>query len=203
MTRLSILLLLCSSLLFGEVTVGDANTKTMRVTGVSPGSQMYKIGAGLANTMGISFGAEDDPFNANYMAIRGTSSNTRLNARTTLELGYNNIIQMTMGYSGIEMNAGGPGFSGHTIFSNTTTAWQARLGSLLKITLEGNSSGSISGVLDGQIFYVLVCQDATGGHSYDFPSQFHGEGAEGTGANECSGQIFACFTTSDCCWCRG
>lgn len=69
--------------------------------------------------------------------------------------------------------------------------FDASLGDTQKITLAGNvSSSTLSNAGAGQRINFIVCQDASGGHSFTWPANVKGGMTIGSAASKCSSQDF-------------
>jgi hypothetical protein len=75
-------------------------------------------------------------------------------------------------------------------FSSTPT-FDASLGNTQKITLTGNvTSSTLSNAVAGQAINFLVCQDATGGRTFVWPTNIKGGMTIGSTASKCNAQTF-------------
>jgi hypothetical protein len=74
---------------------------------------------------------------------------------------------------------------------SATPSFDAGTASTFKITLSGNvTSSTLSNVVAGQALNFVICQDATGGRTFAWPSNVKGGVAVGQGAGKCSAQSF-------------
>jgi hypothetical protein len=84
-----------------------------------------------------------------------------------------------------------------TITASSTPAIVASNGGLQTITLNANSTPTISGIAAGQRITFQICQPASGGpYTWTWPSAVHGGMTIGTTASTCSEQTFDSFSGS-------
>jgi hypothetical protein len=78
-----------------------------------------------------------------------------------------------------------------TVSFSTTPTFDASLGNTQKITLTGNvTSSTLSNASAGEQIHFFVCQDASGGHTFAWPSNVKGGMTVGSTASSCSAQSF-------------
>ena len=85
------------------------------------------------------------------------------------------------------------GLSGgiHTVTFSATPAFDFSTGDTQKITLVGNvTSSTATNLISGQRAALIVCQDATGGRAFTFPTSFVNAPAISGTANTCTGLAF-------------
>jgi hypothetical protein len=74
---------------------------------------------------------------------------------------------------------------------STTPTFDAALGNTQKITLTDNvTSSTLSNAVTGQTINFIVCQDATGGRTFAWPTNVKGGMTIGSTASKCSAQNF-------------
>jgi hypothetical protein len=75
--------------------------------------------------------------------------------------------------------------------STGTLIFDAAAGSLQRVDLHADvNSSSVAHLAAGTHLDFLICQDATGGHSFNWPENIRGGMKVGTAANTCSAQTF-------------
>lgn len=80
----------------------------------------------------------------------------------------------------------------NTVTFSATPVFNAALGNVQKITLTGNvTSSTLTNAVAGQLITFDVCQDATGGRSFVWPTNVTGTFTIPQGANQCVRQSFA------------
>jgi hypothetical protein len=78
-----------------------------------------------------------------------------------------------------------------TVSFSTTPAFNAALGNTQKMTLTGNvTSATLSNAVAGQQLHFLICQDATGGRTFTWPTNVKGAMCVGAKPGSCSAQSF-------------
>lgn len=81
--------------------------------------------------------------------------------------------------------------SNTTVTFSATPTFNAATADIFEITLTGNvTSSTVSNILSGEIITFTICQDATGSHTFAWPSGFRGQGVIGATASTCSTQRF-------------
>jgi hypothetical protein len=79
----------------------------------------------------------------------------------------------------------------NTVSFSATPTFDATLGNTQKMTLGGNvTSSTLSNASAGQWLYFIICQDATGGRTFVWPSNVKGGMTIGSAASTCSAQAF-------------
>jgi hypothetical protein len=78
-----------------------------------------------------------------------------------------------------------------TISFSATPAFDATLGNVITITLTGNvTSSTLTGLVAGQPMWFVICQDATGGRTFIWPTNVKGASAPDVTPSTCSAQTF-------------
>jgi hypothetical protein len=79
----------------------------------------------------------------------------------------------------------------NTVTFSATPTFDASLGNTQKITLTANvTSSTLSNATAGQALYFLICQDATGGRTFVWPTNVKGATTIGSTASTCTAQSF-------------
>jgi hypothetical protein len=79
----------------------------------------------------------------------------------------------------------------NTVSFSTTPVFDAALGDTQKITLTANvTSSTLSNASTGQTISFIICQDATGGRTFVWPTNVLGGMTIGSTASKCSAQNF-------------
>lgn len=79
--------------------------------------------------------------------------------------------------------------------------FDASTGDSFALTITGTTTLTVSNTVAGQRIMSLVCQDGSGSHTFNWPSNFKGATAIPSTASKCSGQQFLCDGTN--CWATG
>lgn len=89
-------------------------------------------------------------------------------------------------------SGGGSPWGVNAVTFSATPVFNASLGNVQKITLTGNvTSSTLTNAVAGQLITFDVCQDATGGRSFVWPTNMVGTFTIPQGANQCVRQSFA------------
>jgi hypothetical protein len=102
-------------------------------------------------------------------------------------------LQGSQGPQGPQGPAGSGGSSGlYTVPFSATPVFDAGQRSTLKLTLTGDvTSSTLANAAAGQIFSLIVCQDATGGHAFAPPANVQWSPIGSSLAGTCVAESFA------------
>jgi hypothetical protein len=79
----------------------------------------------------------------------------------------------------------------NTLSFSSTPTFDASLGNTQKLALTGDvTSSTLSNAVAGEVLYFIICQDATGGRAFAWPSNFLNAPSINTGPNQCKGASF-------------
>jgi len=165
---------------------GDAyheSSGTVSILAGVLGSAGMSGNGGAVTTMAALYAA------SGYKSAGTVNSNYGLFVDTQTA-GTNNWAIYTKGTAPVQFE--GPVISGlNTVTFSSTPTFDAKLGNTQKITLTGNvTSSTLANATAGEQIHFLICQDATGSHTFTWPSNVKGGMGVGSTGSTCSAQTF-------------
>lgn len=181
---------------------GEANTASNLATGV--GLFASKVGVDLrfksilAGSSQISVTANGSGNTVDIDLVPGNVVITSLSGwpagLTTTELGYvdgvTSAIQAQLDAKATMARVDGGTQTTSYVFTRTAPIMQ------WKLTLGGNVTSTTSGLVNGDLLSIEICQDATGNRDFTWPTGFSKASAPVRTASTCSKQLFAWNSTS-------